>query len=82
MGRDVTLLLDSKMAAAVAVIVLLSLSFSARPGCAQDTNAMLSKVVEAIEKLINFYKASFQNMNLDGIYGLKVIEGLHISHYA
>ena len=63
------------MAAAVAVIVLLPLFF-ASAGCrTQDVHAILLKVVDAIEKLIKFYRTSYQNLNLDGLFGLKVIEG-------
>lgn len=64
------------MAAAVAVIVLLPLFFTSTGCHMQDAHALLLKVTGAIEKLISFYKESYQNLNLDGLFGLKVIEGM------
>lgn len=64
------------MATAVAVIVLLPLFFTSSDCHAQDVHAILLKVVDAVEKLISFYKTSYQNLNLDGLFGLKVVEGM------
>ena len=64
------------MAAALAVYILLPLLFTSSGCHAQDVHAILLKVVNAIERLIGYYKAGYQNMNLDGLYGLKVLEGL------
>lgn len=38
-------------------------------------SADLDTVVEAIRKLINYYHSSYNHMNLDGIYGLRLLEG-------
>lgn len=63
------------MAAGAAVIVLLSLLSASVVGQSRDTNASLLSVVGALEKLLAFYKSEYHHMNLDGIFGLKVVEG-------
>lgn len=35
----------------------------------------LERVFKALEKLIAFYKRQYKNMILDGVYGLRVLEG-------
>lgn len=37
---------------------------------------VLEDVVSAIEKGIDFYASSYKDMNIDGIFGLRVLEGL------
>lgn len=64
-----------KMAAAKAVVFLFV--FSSVCYC-HDNSALLHKVMEAVEKLLGFYEANYQFLNLDGLYGLKVLEGVHI----
>ena len=59
----------------MAVIVLLPLFFTSAGCRTQDVHAILLKVVDAVEKLIKFYRTSYQSLNLDGLFGLKVIEG-------
>ena len=64
------------MAASTAVI-LLPLLFTVCTCTSQDNNALLLKVVGAIEKLVGFFKADYDNLNLDGVFGLKLLEGGH-----
>ena len=78
--REVTYNLKRcKMVAAV--LIVLPLLFLACGECAEHPHAVLQRVVEALEKLVGFYKASYTDMNLDGVYGLKVLEGLTHFHF-
>ncbi|XP_067682057.1 uncharacterized protein [Haliotis asinina] len=40
-----------------------------------DTKTPLISVIEALEKLVLFYKNSYQDFNVDGLFGLRVVEG-------
>ena len=36
---------------------------------------LISKLIFGISKLLNFYSSNFKDMNLDGIYGLRILQG-------
>ena len=38
-------------------------------------NPTLDDVLKALEKMVAFYNVTHREMNLDGIYGLRVLEG-------
>jgi len=40
-----------------------------------DNHVTLSKLLTAIEKLVGYYAENYHVMNLDGIFGLRVLEG-------
>lgn len=40
-----------------------------------DAKTPLISVIEALEKLVVFYKNSYQDFNVDGLFGLRVVEG-------
>lgn len=35
----------------------------------------IRKIITSLEKIIEFYDASIEHTNLDGLYGLRVVEG-------
>ena len=35
----------------------------------------IENVLTALEKMLTFYQNSYKDMNLDGMYGLRVLEG-------
>lgn len=39
------------------------------------TGKHLDNTLTAIEKLVDYYEKNFPTLNLDGIYGLRVLEG-------
>jgi len=41
----------------------------------QLNGVILDKLLTALEKAYNFYESEFEDVNLDGIYGLRVSEG-------
>ena len=43
--------------------------------CVGDTTEHLKRAVSAIEKLVRYYNDHYLELNLDGIYGLRVLEG-------
>ncbi|XP_076464882.1 uncharacterized protein LOC143296714 [Babylonia areolata] len=63
------------MVAFLVGVVLLPLFFISSHGDAQTSQAVLLSVVDAIEKLVGFYKANYNDLNLDGLFGLRVMEG-------
>ncbi|KAL8589752.1 hypothetical protein ACOMHN_027260 [Nucella lapillus] len=63
------------MVATVVCVVLLPLLFIPSDGNVQSSHTVLLSVIDAIERLIGFYKASYKYLNLDGFFGLKVVEG-------
>ena len=56
------------------LIAMLQCSF-----CMTNTSvpdALVLKVIKAIERLIEFYKYNIREMNLDGVFGLNVVFGM------
>ena len=35
----------------------------------------LERVIKAVDRMIVYYKNNFQDLNVDGLFGLRVIEG-------
>lgn len=60
----------------MAVIAVFTVIFLFIPLAKQEkTQASLTAVLDTIKKLVNFYKEEFKNINVDGLYGLRVLEG-------
>ena len=53
-------------------ICLASVIFS--PTCVKG-NIELNVVLSAVQKLMSHYKNDYQNLNLDGFFGLRILEG-------
>ncbi|XP_005094546.1 uncharacterized protein LOC101856725 [Aplysia californica] len=63
------------MAAWAAVVLLLLSGISVQSELDSDIHGVLS----AIDKLVSYFKVNVQNLNLDGLFGLRVVEGqLHL----
>lgn len=41
----------------------------------EDTTALLSRVLKAFDKSLDFFEENVNEMNLDGIFGLRLAEG-------
>ena len=54
---------------------LLAISLVSSTIADDDNHVTLSKLLTAIEKLVGYYADNYQVMNLDGIFGLRVLEG-------
>ena len=54
-------------------LVFLMFLFLFQPSLEDDS--MLDKLFYSVELLVNYYKENFAYMNLDGIYGLRILEG-------
>ena len=66
----------------MAVIVVFTVIFLFIPLAKLDkTQYSLTDVISTIKKLVSFYKAEYQNINIDGLYGLRVLEGTSISFH-
>ena len=40
-----------------------------------DSSASLKSVIDAIEMLISYYKSNYMEFNVDGLFGLRAVEG-------
>ncbi|KAK3608649.1 hypothetical protein CHS0354_042657 [Potamilus streckersoni] len=40
-----------------------------------DIDSAIHSVLSAVESLVNYYTNNYQNLNIDGLYGLRVLEG-------
>ena len=63
--------MSASMVVAVCYLFLLNL-----PIYAANDNPKLEDVLIAVTKLVTYYKETHKDMNLDGIYGLRVLEGM------
>ncbi|CAI9729817.1 Hypothetical predicted protein [Octopus vulgaris] len=43
--------------------------------CGTATRASLENVVYSLEKLVGYYRLNYKRINLDGLYGLRILEG-------
>ncbi|XP_033733441.1 uncharacterized protein LOC117322612 [Pecten maximus] len=59
----------AKVSAVGLLILLLPCSLS------EDRLIYIGKVVDALEKLVNYYKLNYEDLNVDGLFGLRVVEG-------
>ena len=41
----------------------------------EKTDHSLAAVLNTVKKLTNFYKQEYKHVNIDGLFGLRVIEG-------
>ena len=64
--------LHIKMAAAVYIFALFLFLPLAKMKSVDD---YLQSVLQSIDKLIDFYQSDFQDLNVDGLFGLRVLEG-------
>ncbi|ELT95036.1 hypothetical protein CAPTEDRAFT_225617 [Capitella teleta] len=47
----------------------------AHAGTTMEHTAYLERLLQCLEKVVAYYKQNYADMNLDGIYGLRVLEG-------
>lgn len=40
-----------------------------------SSHVHLDRVLSAVEKMIEYYKKNYRDLNVDGLFGLRVIEG-------
>ncbi|XP_069116087.1 uncharacterized protein [Argopecten irradians] len=59
----------AKVSAVGLFILLLRCSLS------EDRLVYIGKVVDALEKVVNYYKLNYEDLNVDGLFGLRVVEG-------
>ena len=60
----------------MAVIVVFTVIFLFIPLAKQDkTQHSLAAVLNTVKKLTSFYKHGYKNVNVDGLYGVRVLEG-------
>ena len=63
----------------MAVIIVLTVIFLFIPLAKQDeTQNSLTDVIKTIKRLVDFYKTEYRNINVDSLYGLRVLEGTSI----
>ncbi|XP_060077665.1 uncharacterized protein LOC132557185 [Ylistrum balloti] len=58
----------TKVSAVGLFILLLPCSLS------EDRLIYIGKVVDALERLVNYYKLNYEDLNVDGLFGLRVVE--------
>ena len=63
--------MSASMVAAVCYFFLLNF-----PIYSTVDSPKLQDVLLALEKMVSYYKDTHRDMNLDGIYGLRVLEGM------
>ena len=59
----------------ISIIFYLLVLISFSTYSAEKINVTIKEVVTAIEKLVLLFKSKFEELNLDGFYGLRVLEG-------
>ena len=59
----------------ISIIFYLLILISFSTYSAEQINVTIKEVVTAIEKLVLLFKSKFEELNLDGFYGLRVLEG-------
>ncbi|XP_060574645.1 uncharacterized protein LOC132732272 [Ruditapes philippinarum] len=58
------------------VLLIICVLFLFLPLAKQDNiDKDLQSVLQAVEKIIDFYERDYKNLNVDGLYGLRVLEG-------
>ena len=68
---------QNNMSAAVLTLVIFSACAFGSISCQNDN--LLQTLLSTLEKLVNFYQNSYKGMNLDGIFGLRTLEGGSVS---
>ena len=59
------------------VLLIICVLFLFLPLAKQDNiDKDLQSVLQAVEKIIDFYERDYKNLNVDGLYGLRVLEGI------
>lgn len=47
----------------------------------KNVDDYLSAVLKSIDKLIDFYEIDYRNLNVDGLFGLRVLEGKNVTQF-
>lgn len=59
------------MAAATGILLLLIIPVVT----SQSSSNLLQNVLGALEKMVHYYKENYMDLNIDGLFGLRVLEG-------
>lgn len=47
----------------------------------KNVDDYLSAVLRSIDKLIDFYEIDYHSLNVDGLFGLRVLEGKNVTEF-
>lgn len=63
-----------KMAALLPVLFCIA-SFLAQLANSDTNGVLLSRVMDALENLAQYFQLNFHDLNIDGLFGIRVLEG-------